>query len=141
MPPTAQRITYQPAASVEIPKDSEDVTLARLWGCKPSSAHQRKLKVADEAADVIRVKRTAGATESLALWLRPIEEALECRTPVANPQLAASKADAAEDYAEADFIANRCEATARVLLRKRAIERQTSWDYDRQIAAEFGLTL
>lgn len=136
--PGTARIPYLPAGVVV---GSEDVTLGRLWGCKASTAHQRKLKVADEAADVIRVKRTAGATESLALWLRPIEEALECRTPCPDPELAASRADAIEDVVEAEWRANKCEATARKLLQKRAIERQCSWDHDRALAAQYGIRL
>jgi hypothetical protein len=53
----------------------------------------------------------------------------------------AALADAAEDTAEADFDANPCEATARVLLRKRAADRLASLAYDRDIAARHGLTL
>jgi hypothetical protein len=53
----------------------------------------------------------------------------------------AALADAAEDMAEADFDANPCEATARILLRKPAADRLASLAYDRDIAARHGLTL
>ncbi len=132
-------ITYLPGRSVGC---REDEILARLWGCKPSSAHQRKLRVAAECADVIRVKRDAGATDSLAVWLRPIEDALAHQRPVeGNPELSAARADCAEDDQEAIYRAEPTEGNARLLLRKRAMERQASLDHDRVIAARHGITL
>ena len=56
-------------------------------------------------------------------------------------RLRAALADAAEDDAEARFIDNPCEVTARLLLRKRAADRLASLDHDREIASRYEIEL
>lgn len=108
----------------------------------PASAHQLKLRLPAYAADVIAVKRERGADESLAAWSAPIVNALEhAPRQVENPQLVAELADCREGEAEAAYNLNPCVETARLLLRKRAVERQTSLDHDRAIAARWGISL
>lgn len=132
-------LTYLPGASVKM---REDEILARLWGCQPASAHQRKLRLPELVADVIRVRREAGHLESLADYLRPIEVAVAHHAPeTAEAELMADRADATEDDCQALYRANPCEDTARTLLRKRALERQTSLDHDQRIAEQWGMAL
>ena len=124
-------------------RETEDEALGRAWGMKPGSAHQLKLTLPARLADVVAHRRQAGATESLAAYLRPVEAALEQspRPATTDPQLAAALADCAEDADEARYNAEPSQATARALLRKRAAERLTSLEHDRAIAARWGLTL
>jgi hypothetical protein len=132
-------LTYLPEASVAM---REDELLARRWGCKPPSAHQRKLRLVRELVDVVEVKREMGALESLALYVRPFENAMAHQAvPEEHTELRAALADCSEDEAEATYRAFPTEANARLLLRKRALERQTSLDHDRAIAGKHGIVL
>lgn len=131
-------LTYLPAASVAC---REDELLARLWGCKPASAHQRKLVINRQVADVIRIRREAGADESAAMYALPIEEALAHMARPSKAELAADQADAREDEIQAVYRDDRSDDNARRLLRARALERCTSLDADRELAARHGLTL
>lgn len=138
--------TYTEAPSVATPKPrpvSEDEYLARLYGGTPASAHQRKQWANRFAADVIRFRREGGDTEAAAVYARPVEMAL-CSWPEKQPGNAeerASVADAEEDVTEARYRAHPCVETARPLLRKRALDRECSMEYDREIAARFGIEL
>lgn len=141
-PPTVRiprsRIQYLPADSVEV---REDEALGRLWGCKPGTAHQRKLVINHQVADVIRLRRDAGAIESAAAYALPIEVALAHKPVETQAELLADRADAREDECQAEYRANPTPDNARRLLRLRAFERQTSLDHDREIAAKHGLSL
>jgi hypothetical protein len=136
-------IHYRERLSGAIPKPArEDEILGLRWGCQPGTAHQRKLQLPHLLADVVEVRRDLGALESLAFYLTPLENAMAhrvVRAPCA--ELLADRADAQEDIQQAEFRANPCEDTARALLRKRAMERQTSLDHDREIAAKWGIVL
>lgn len=130
-------LTYLPACSVAV---REDELLARRWGCKPASAHQRKLRLVRELVDVVEVKREIGALESLAVYVRPFEDAMGAGA-APDAEKREGMTDGAEDVAQALYRENPCEATARQLLRARAAERQASLDHDRAIAARHGITL
>ncbi len=132
-------LTYLPLASVAC---REDEILARRWGCKPASAHQRKLRCRDDVVDVIEVKREAGAWDSLISYVEPIANALAHQSsPATDAELRAALADCDEDGAEASYRAEPSDANARLLLRQRARERQTSLDHDRVLAARHGIQL
>jgi hypothetical protein len=95
------------------------------------------------AAAIIDAWRQSGDQEELAGWVRPIETALE---GIGQPggdsaRFKAALADAVEDEAEARYYANPCEATARILIRKRAADRRASLEHDQAFAAEYGITL
>jgi hypothetical protein len=132
------RITYLPGDSVGV---REDEILARLWGCKPGTAHQWKLVINHRCADVIRVRRERGADESAATYAIPIEVALAHTPVVSQAELRADLADAREDEIQAIYRDNKTSQNAQKLLRARALERQTSLDADREIAVRHGLTL
>lgn len=132
------RIIYLPAASVAI---REDELLARLWGCKPGTAHQWKLRINHQVADVIRLRREAGADESAAAYALPIEVALAHTPAISQAELRADVADAREDECQAVYRNDKTPENAQRLLRARALERRTSLDADREIAAQHGLTL
>jgi hypothetical protein len=87
--------------------------------------------------------RELGELDSLAVWIRPIEDAMGARLPAGQVarRLRAALADAAEDLAEARFTEQPCEATARELLKQRAADRLASLEHDREIAAKYGLAL
>jgi hypothetical protein len=123
-----------------------DEALAREHGGKPATWHSRRFgphAVNDLAAAIIRQWRTSGNLGELAEWVRPIEEAMAHEShPLPESQmLRAAIADASEDDAEARFRENPCEETARVLLRRSALERQASLDRDRELAATYGIPL
>jgi hypothetical protein len=123
-----------------------DDALAREHGGKPATWHSRRFgphAVNDLAAAIIRQWRLSGDLAELAEWVRPIEEAMahESHPFPQSPMLRSAIADAAEDDAEARFRENPCEETARVLLRRSALERQASLDRDRELAAKFGIPL
>jgi hypothetical protein len=122
-----------------------DEALARAYGGRPATWHARRCgpqAVNLLAAAIIREWRGTGHLEELATWVTPIEEALAPAAPAGSlARLRAALADAAEDDAEARFDANPCEETARGLLRKRAADRLASLDYDREIAARYGIGL
>jgi hypothetical protein len=135
----APDLDYRVAGSV-------DGKLATLWGCKAGTAHQRRFgrdAINRLCADVIRVMRQAGELEALAVWARPIEEALahQSKASEQSPMLRAALADVAEDDAEARFREDPCADTARALLRQSATERRASLDRDRDIAERFGIPL
>jgi len=123
-----------------------DEALAREHGGKPATWHSRRFgphAVNDLAAAIIRQWRLCGDLAELAEWIRPIEEALahESHPFPESPMLRAAIADVSEDDAEARFRENPCEETARVLLRRSALERQASLDRDRELAATYGIPL
>lgn len=137
--------THRRGPSVRIPKArpvTEDEFLGRLYGIGPATAHQRKLVANRLAADVIRFRREHGDTEGAAFYNRPMEIAMAAYPERQGPaELAADRADAQEDELQADYRANPCEGTARALLRKRCVERETSLAHDREIAARWGIIL
>jgi len=123
-----------------------DEELAREHGGKPATWHSRRFgphAVNDLTAAIIRKWRLSGDLAELAEWVRPIEEAMahESHPLPQSPMLRAAIADASEDDAEARFRENPCEETARVLLRRSALERQASLDRDRELAATYGIPL
>lgn len=133
-----ETITYQPSDSVAVREDEE---LGRLWGCKPGTAHQWKLVVNHHAADVIRLRRERGAIEAAAAYALPIEAAMAHVPTTSKAELQADLADAREDACQALYREERTGENARRLLRARALERATSLDADREIAARHGITL
>lgn len=95
-----------------------------------------------DTARVARELRKRGDLEAYGAWVRGIEEAGAAGPArTTNCYVTQAEADAAEDCAEARFLADPSEETARALLRKRAADRQASLDHDRELAAAFGLTL
>lgn len=123
-----------------------DQTLARRHGGRPSTWHSRRFgpqAVNQLAAAIIREWRECGDPGELAAWVRPIEDAMGSALAGddASPRLRAALADAAEDDAEARYLENPCQETARALLRRRAADRLASLEHDRHIAAKHGLTL
>lgn len=131
------RIAYLPAGSVAV---REDELLAREWGCKPGSAHQRKLRLPGDLATVIQVRQLLGAHESLAAYLAPVESA-QAATPQPDAIHREAMTDPQEDVLQELYRADPCEQTARALIRFRAVMRQACLDADREIAARWGLTL
>jgi hypothetical protein len=95
------------------------------------------------AAAIIKEWRQSGDQEEFACWVRSIEMALEVvgNSAGKSPRLRAALADAIEDEAEAHYVENPCRETAQNFLRKRALDRRASLEYDLEIAARYGLTL
>jgi hypothetical protein len=94
------------------------------------------------AAQIIETWRQSGDQEELALWVRPIEAALEgIQLGQESARFRAAMADAVEDEAEAKYYENPCEATARLLIRKRAADRRASLEHDQEIAIKYGIVL
>jgi hypothetical protein len=123
-----------------------DAALAKLHGGRPATWHSRRCgrdAVNRLAAAIIDTWRHSGDQEELALWVRPIEAALEGigRASGESPRFKAALADAVEDEAEARYYENPCETTARFLLRKRAGDRRASLEHDQEIAANYGIML
>jgi hypothetical protein len=73
----------------------------------------------------------------------PIEAAMEGLRHQSgeSPWLRAALADAAEDDAEARFIENPCEKTARDLIRRRTADHLAALEHDREIAARYNISL
>ncbi len=95
------------------------------------------------AAAIIETWRHSGDQEELAMWVRPIEAALEGigQSCGESSRFKSALADAVEDEAEARYFANPCEITARALLRKRAADRRASLEHDQEIASKHGIML
>jgi hypothetical protein len=124
--------------------EREDEALGVLWRVKPTTAHQRKLTAARDAADVIRYRRATGNHDGAARYSAPLEEVMAA-LPCPEPEKREEIADGAEDVRQGEWRANPSEQTLRALLRARASERQASLDLDRALVAkapaEWGVTL
>jgi hypothetical protein len=125
---------------------SVDENLAVALGGRPATWHSRRFghhAVNQLAAAIIEEWRRSGDVEELAGWVRPIEDALAAALPAGDhsPRLRAALADAEEDLAEAAYLEEPCTETARALLRRRAADRLTSLEHDREIAARHGIEL
>lgn len=131
------RFPYPARASVDV---REDELLALEWGCKESTAHQRKIRAMADVVTVILVKRRIAAHDSLAGYIRPIENATAA-APQPDALHREKLCDAEEDCLQAEYDRNPSEQTARALLRKRAVMRQASLDHDREVAALYGIVL
>ena len=123
-----------------------DQKLVELYGGRAATWHGRRCgrdAVNKLAALIIETWSHSGDQEELAVWVRPIEAALEAteRTDLESARFNAAMADAVEDEAEAKYYQNPCELTARLLLRKRAVDRRASLEHDVKLAAEYGIKL
>jgi hypothetical protein len=123
-----------------------DEKLAEIYGGRPATWHGRRCgrdAVNKLAAAIIETWRHSGDHEELAMWVRPIEAALEGVGQVGldSARFRAAMADAVEDEAEAKYYENPCEATARLLIRKRAADRRASLEHDQHLATKYGISL
>jgi hypothetical protein len=122
-----------------------DEKLAEVYGGRPATWHGRRCgrdAVNKLAAAIIETWRGSGDQEELAVWIRPIEAAIEGIQPgLESARFRAAMTDAVEDEAEAKFYEDPCEATARILIRKRAADRRASLEHDQELAAEYGIQL
>jgi len=123
-----------------------DDKLAELFGGRAATWHGRRCgrdAVNKLAAMIIETWSHSGDCEELAVWVRPIEAALEGtrRTGLDSARFKAAMADAVEDEAEAKYYENPCERTARLLIRKRAADRRASLEHDVELAAKYGINL
>lgn len=122
-----------------------DDKLAEIYGGRPATWHGRRCgrdAVNELAAAIIETWRRSGDHEELAVWVRPIEAALEgIQLGQESARFRAAMADAVEDEAEAKYYENPCEVTARFLIRKRAADRRASLEHDQELAVKYGIKL